>query len=253
MKVLDWGLVPYKEAVARQLELVEAMASAEKKIAGEKKAAGEEKGFGAAGEKAASRESEDYLIFCSHPPVVTVGRGTQPGDVWGWNGEIVETSRGGRATYHGPNQIICYPIVNLSERRELHEYMRALEQALVETLREFGIAAEARAIKIDPSAPSLTGVWVDQKKIASIGIAVKKWIAYHGLALSVTHDPLAFAGIHPCGFKADIMTSMEEVLRACSRDSSDSLLNENGSPVSIDRDRVQKTLENFLLKFLNAN
>lgn len=200
MQTLDWGTIEYTQATRRQLELVEAVARLSEVSAGE-------------------NQSEEYLVICNHPPVVTVGRGTQPGDIFGWKGATVETSRGGRATYHGPNQIVVYPIINLNfprksfAPRDLHGYLRALETAIVETLKEFGISAEARTIKT-PGEPSLTGVWVGERKIASIGIAVKKWVTYHGLALNVEHDPEAFTGINPCGFSSSIMTSMEQELAA---------------------------------------
>lgn len=210
MKVLDWGRIEYTQAVEKQLALVATLSE-----------------HGA--------EAKNTLVFCSHDPVVTVGRGTKPGDIFGWQGSIVETSRGGRATYHGPNQIVAYPILDLNSSRDLHAYLRALENAIVATLREFGIAAEARTVKIE-GEPSLTGVWVGEKKIASLGIAVKKWITYHGLALNVSHDPLAFTGINPCGFSSSIMTSMEQEL---------------GQPV--EREAVQKVLEKELIAAFNQH
>lgn len=207
MRVEDWGRIEYTAAVEKQLELVSALADRKP-------------------------GAESVLVFCSHDPVVTVGRGTKPGDIFGWQGPVVETSRGGRATYHGPNQIVCYPILNLSQSRDLHAYLRALEEAIVQTLREFSVEAQARTIKVE-GEPSLTGVWVNENgrdlKIASIGIAVKKWITYHGLALNVSYDPLAFTGINPCGFSSEVMTSMEQTL---------------GKTVA--RQQVQATLARFL-------
>jgi lipoyl(octanoyl) transferase len=207
MKTIYWGLIEYSQATSRQIELV---ADLSERVDG---------GL------APNEIIDDTIVFCSHKPVVTIGRGTKPGEVFGWNGSTVETSRGGRATYHGPSQIVAYPIVNLNKSRDLHGYLRALENAIVYTLKEFAINAEARTVKIE-GEPSLTGVWVrgngsdtsgngsnvPDRKIASIGIAVKKWITYHGLALNVSHDPTAFVGINPCGFSADVMTSMEQVL-----------------------------------------
>jgi lipoyl(octanoyl) transferase len=218
VKIIDWGEIEYSQAAAKQLALVAELS--------------ERADTGAA--------TEDVLVFCTHPPVVTLGRGTRAGEVFGWQGSVVETARGGRATYHGPSQIVVYPIVNLNHSRDLHGYLRALENAIVYTLREFGISAEARTVKVE-NEPSLTGVWVRgsesdrpegvaaDKKIASIGIAVKKWITYHGLALNVSHDPRAFSGINPCGFKSDVMTSMEQVLG-----------------FSVDRERVQGVLAKSL-------
>jgi lipoyl(octanoyl) transferase len=194
LKIIDLGLIHYNEASSLQLAAVEEVLAA--------RAAG----FGA-----------DTLFFCSHKPVVTAGRGTRDGDIFGWSGEVIETSRGGRATYHGPSQIVIYPIFDLSVQREslvandLHGYLRILESTVVATLREFGVASEARTIKFEDGAPSLTGVWVGDKKIASIGIAVKKWVTYHGVAINMSEDSNAFQGINPCGFKSEIMTSVEAV------------------------------------------
>jgi lipoyl(octanoyl) transferase len=212
LNIENWGLISYAEASARQLALVENLI-------------------------------EDTLVFCTHPPVVTAGRGTKPSDIFSWTGEVHESSRGGRATYHGPNQMVAYPILNLAESnrkkiaaRDLHSYMRALEGAVVDTLKEFGIISEAKSMKPDYDSPSLTGVWVQDKKIASIGIAVKKWISYHGLALNVDHDPSAFSGIHPCGFQSHIMTSVEEVLGE-----------------KLERTRLQKVLQAVLIDYLRMN
>lgn len=186
MKLENWGLIPYEEATRRQLEAVEAVADG----------------------------AEERLILCTHPPVVTKGRGTPEDDIQGWSGELVETSRGGRATYHGPSQLIVYPIVDLRVKRaavpekDIHAYLRAVEAATVFALRQLGLTeAEARTTKMGEQ--SLTGVWVQDRKIASIGVAVKKWITYHGMAVNVSKDDKAFAGIRPCGFDANIMTSVE--------------------------------------------
>ncbi len=205
MNFVDWGLIPYNDAARRQLDLVDQVARG---------------------------DVQDTLVFCTHPPVVTTGRATKPEDLIGWRGEVVEVSRGGRATYHGPSQVIVYPILDLNlnraafRARDLHGYMRALETAIVQTLGEFKIEAQGSAPLSDKGAPnettqseqrddiSRTGVWVanGDKKIASIGIACKKWVTYHGLALNVSHDPTAFLGIQPCGMSSSVMTSMELLL-----------------------------------------
>ncbi len=186
--VLDWGLVDYQEAFRRQLDLVGLV------------------------RQELARET---LIFCSHPPVVTLGRGTQTGDLDGWTGEVVEVNRGGRATYHGPSQIVIYPIIDLNHRsRDLHRYLRVLEQAVVLNLAEHGISAVGRSLQTNEndSEGEATGVWVGPRKIASIGIGVRKWVTFHGLALNVDHDPAAFRGLKPCGFNPDIMTSLQELM-----------------------------------------
>lgn len=163
----------------------------------------------------------DTIIVCSHPSVVTLGRSSQASDVTTWDGDVVEISRGGRATYHGPGQLVVYPIVNLDDesrkglkKRDLHGYLRILEEALVSSLAEFGLDAEVRQSEIfddQGKKLSLTGVWVGEKKIASIGIAVKKWVTYHGIAINVLKDEKAFTGINPCGFSTETMCSLQEI------------------------------------------
>jgi lipoyl(octanoyl) transferase len=184
----DWGLIDYSLAFERQNALVEQVYKG---------------------------ESPETLVFCSHPPVVTLGRATREGDVFGWRGSTVEVNRGGRATYHGPNQLVAYPILDLSSRgRDLHLYMRQLEDAMIATLTEFGIHSAGRSMQTqvgDSGLIEATGVWIGTRKIASIGIGVRHWISFHGLALNVHHDPSAFQGMNPCGFTTSTMTSMEEV------------------------------------------
>jgi lipoyl(octanoyl) transferase len=160
--------------------------------------------------------ARETVVFCTHPPVVTVGRATLPDDIFNWSGQKVEVSRGGRATYHGPNQLVVYPILDLNQRRrDLHLYMRQLEDAIVLTLAEFNIQATGRSLQIqsEDALPSeATGVWVGARKIASIGIGVRKWVSFHGLALNVDHDAQAFQGLKPCGFSSETMVSMEELV-----------------------------------------
>jgi lipoate-protein ligase B len=194
--VQDWGLIDYASALQRQMDLVDLILRPKNQ-----------------------QKSRDTLVFCSHPPVVTLGRGTRPGDVFGWSGETVEVSRGGRATYHGPSQIVVYPIIDLNERnRDLHKLMRAMENAIVATLADFSIRAEAHSLQTqdgDTEPVEATGVWIGARKIASIGIGVRKWISFHGLALNIEHDPRAFEGMKPCGFATGTMISMEEILGSC--------------------------------------
>ncbi len=189
MRIEDWGLIHYEEATRRQLEAVDEVHNG----------------------------GPERIIVCTHPPVVTLGRGTKDEDLTGWTGETYATTRGGRATYHGPNQVIIYPIVDLRlareglRERDVHAYLRAIEDSCVSVLKKIGLPnAEARTTK--SGEISLTGVWIGAKKIASIGIAVRRWITYHGVAINVLHDPAAFKGIQPCGFSSNIMTSIEEEL-----------------------------------------
>lgn len=177
----DWGKVEYTQACERQLRLVDEVAEG----------------------------AEERLIFCTHPPVVTKGRATGPEDMTGWAGTTIETSRGGRATYHGPSQLVIYPILNLAERgRDIHAYLRLLEETTALALRELGLKNAERR-ETPKGALSLTGVWVGDRKIASVGIAVRKWISYHGVAVNVLDDPKAHLGIRPCGFNPETMTSVE--------------------------------------------
>ena len=175
----DWGLVEYAQACERQLRLVDQV------IAG----------------------GEERLIFCTHPPVVTTGRATTPEDIAGWTGPLIQASRGGRATYHGPSQTVIYPIVRV---RDVGAHLRLLEEATAAALRELGLPAERR--DTPPGSILLTGVWVGERKIASVGVAVRQWVAYHGVAINVLRDPMAHRGIKPCGFTPETMTSVEELL-----------------------------------------
>ncbi len=189
LNVEHWGEVSYREALARQEDYVEQV----------------------------GRElRRETLIFCTHPAVVTLGRGAKSGDVFGWQGDVMEVTRGGRATYHGPSQVVVYPIIDLNSRqRDLHRYMRFLEDSVIEVLQSFGIAAEANALQTEDGARDAvpaTGVWINSKKVASIGIAVRRWISFHGLALNIENDPAAFQGIKPCGFAPGSVISMEELL-----------------------------------------
>ena len=154
-------------------------------------------------------ERRDALVLVEHPHVITVGRTRgalanilRAGDV-----EVVEVERGGDVTYHGPGQIVAYPILQLAlGERDLHRFLRNLEEAMIRTLARWEIAASREAGK--------TGVWVGggERKIASIGIACRKWVTFHGLALNVSTDLAYFARIQPCGFDAAVMTSMEREL-----------------------------------------
>lgn len=185
----DWGVIDYREGLRRQLALVEDVA------------------------KDPSRET---IVFCTHPPIVTLGRGTRDGDLCGWRGDTIEVGRGGRATYHGPSQLVVYPILDLDRRgRDLHLYLRSLEETAVEVLRSFGIQATGRSMQLhdgDEVAQEATGVWIGSRKIASIGIGVRKWVSYHGLAMNIEHDAAAFFGMKPCGFTPAQMISLEEAL-----------------------------------------
>jgi len=174
--VLDWGRTEYAAALARQTALVE------RRIAG---------------------EIGDTLIFTEHEPVFTLGMRAGAEAHLLWDADrltregvaTVKTNRGGDITYHGPGQIVGYPIVSLDGHRDLHAYLRLLEDVLIGAVGHFGLAASRREGK--------TGIWVGNRKVAAIGVAVRRWVTYHGFALNVNPDLAHFQGIVPCGIRAE--------------------------------------------------
>jgi lipoyl(octanoyl) transferase len=171
--------------------------------------------------------AEDELLLLEHEPVYTIGRTPDQSSLLGTAHlphPLFVINRGGQATYHGPGQIMGYPIVDLRRcGQDLHKYLRWLEQLLIELLADQGIAASRRE--------SLTGVWVDDRKIASIGVGVRHWITMHGFALNVCDDLSPFSHIVPCGINNVEMTSMEK---------------ETGRPFSVAR--VAASIEKLALK-----
>ncbi len=154
--------------------------------------------------KIAAPLSADEFLLLEHEAVYTIGR-TQDQSSLRNAAElpypVIQTNRGGQATYHGPGQLVGYPILDLRVRgQDLHRYMRALEQVLIESLSHFAVNAGRR--------DGLTGVWVGERKIASIGVGVRRWISMHGFALNVCGDLGAFAHITPCGIAGVEMTSV---------------------------------------------
>ena len=182
---IDWGRTGYAVAWSRQEALVA------QRIAG---------------------KIGDTLVFTEHEPVVTLG--VRPGAARNlvWDGaelarrgiELVETNRGGDITYHGPGQVVGYPIVDLRPRQDLHAYLRFLEEVLLRALGSLGLAAARR--------PGMTGIWLGSRKIAAIGVAVKRWVTFHGFALNVNNDLGPFAGIVPCGITDGTVTSLRQEL-----------------------------------------
>jgi lipoyl(octanoyl) transferase len=182
--VLDLGLVPYREAWDLQRSLAGAVSQG---------------------------AIPDTVIFLEHPPVVTLGRRTGtdelhvPPDA---EVEIVETDRGGKSTYHGPGQLVCYPIFDLGRHgTDVKKYVRDLEQALIRTMAPLGIEARTLA--------GLTGVWLERppRKIASIGVRVSRWVTTHGYALNVDLDPAPFTEwITACGLEETAFTTIAREL-----------------------------------------
>lgn len=161
---------------------------------------------------------EDTLIFCRHPSVVTLGRASKPEDIIDWQGSILETNRGGRATYHGEGQIVVYPIVSLKENENLtiatqdvRAYLEAIEASVIKVLKSYDMMAVTKSSKLLEAGQLNRGIWLQDRKIASIGIAVKRWVTMHGVALNFLKDDKAFSGINACGFDTKTYTSLEEL------------------------------------------
>jgi len=214
----NWGLIDYQEALQKQEALVEQIHQ---------------------------KQAPGVLIFCTHPPVVTLGRKSQPEDLFDWQGPTLEVSRGGRATYHGPSQLVVYPVLNLDQphakfqKRDIGGYLRTFEEAVVRVLQSYGVQAQGKSLQKKSSETQEqeeTGVWVQARKIASLGIGVRKWVAFHGAAINLDRDPRAFRGMRPCGFSASTMVSLEETL---------------GAPV--DRPQFESRLREELLLCLQLN
>ena len=176
------GLRPYEEVRALQHALVSAIAAG---------------------------DAPDTLLLLEHDPTITIGRRRgaldnvlNAGDV-----PVVEVERGGDATYHGPGQLVGYPLLRLEDGdRDLHVHLRRLEQVLIDALGGHGLTASRRE--------GQTGVWVHGQKLASVGVAVRRWVTYHGFALNVSTDMAPFQRMHPCGLPAAVMASMADLLPA---------------------------------------
>jgi len=181
------GRVPYDEGLALQRELAEARKGG---------------------------TVPDTLLLLEHEPVVTLGRNTGDASVLGSAAvfrargvELITSDRGGDATFHGPGQVVAYPIIDLQpDRKDIRRYVRSLEQVMMGTLARYGIHGFGRA-----DAP---GVWLDQpsRKIGAIGARVSRWVTHHGLALNVNVDLSYFDLIIPCGIRGSGVTSMEKEL-----------------------------------------
>ena len=161
--------------------------------------------------RCASGDIPGALLLLEHHPVITMGVKTSKSNILLSEDELrvcgiklVKTDRGGDVTYHGPGQLVGYPILRLRELGlDLHAYLRALEASVILTLAEFGLEGTRKG---------LAGVWVGDKKVCSIGVAVRKWVTYHGFALNVCPDLSHFSFINPCGLSADCVTSLAEIL-----------------------------------------
>jgi lipoyl(octanoyl) transferase len=161
---------------------------------------------------------QDVLILVEHPPVVTLGRSSKeknlistPAFLASKGVELFEVERGGDVTFHGPGQLVGYPIIDLKRhRQDLHWFLRSVEEALIRTLGEYGISGER--------STGFTGVWTNGRKIASIGVHARDWVTWHGFALNVTTDLSYFDFIVPCGISGVEMTSIVKELPGLSVD-----------------------------------
>ncbi len=184
--VADLGVVPYADALALQRDAAKA--------------------------RLAGRLEDDVLLLVEHPPVITLGRSTKDGNLLATDEllaargvELFDVERGGDVTFHGPGQLVGYPIVNLERHtQDLHWYLRRLEEVMIRALAAFDIAAARN--------PGKTGVWVRDRKIASIGVHARQWVTWHGFALNVTTDLSYFDLMVPCGIQDVVMTSVEREL-----------------------------------------
>jgi lipoyl(octanoyl) transferase len=163
-----------------------------------------------------ARGGPETLFLLEHESVFTLGRNASAADVLftperrrELGIDLAETNRGGKVTYHGPGQVVGYPVLNLDpDRRDVRRYVRDLEQVLVDTLADFGVAASR-----SPVPERLSSVWVGNDKIAAIGVHISRWITTHGFALNVTNEPLLyFGGIVPCGITDGGVTSIERIV-----------------------------------------
>ena len=182
--LLELGLVPYHEAWDLQRSLAGAVSQG---------------------------AIPDTVIFLEHPPVVTLGRRTDEGELHvpeGAEVDVVETDRGGKSTFHGPGQLVCYPILDLRRHgKDVKKYVRGLEEALIRTLAPLGL----EGVRFD----GLTGVWLHAppRKIASIGVHISRWVTTHGYALNVALDPAPFTDwITACGLEDAAFTTIAHEL-----------------------------------------
>lgn len=197
VQLLDWSLIPYREAWDKQAELFDLLLS-QKKVN--------------------LSDSDNFLVLCSHYPVYTLGKSGKIGNLLvnedflkSVNAEVVHVNRGGDITFHGPEQLVVYPIFNLHQfTTDIGLYMRNLEEVVIRTLKDFNISAKR--------LKDYTGVWIDQniqpseRKICAMGVKTSNWVTMHGLAINVNVDLKYFTYINPCGITDKEVTSMQKEL-----------------------------------------
>lgn len=211
IRVQDWGLIDYKEAWAKQEELFNATIALKMEIRKR------ELQVAAGDNQPEEIITPNYLIFCEHPHVYTLGNSGKPEhlllDEQGLeekHATYYHINRGGDITYHGPGQIVSYPIIDLDNFfTDIHLYLRTLEEAVILTLADYGIAASRY--------PGYTGVWLDPnneraRKISAMGVRCSRWVTMHGLAFNINNDLSYFQNIIPCGIDDKAVTSMKAEL-----------------------------------------
>jgi lipoate-protein ligase B len=186
--VTDLGLIGYSDCYALQRELVDLRSAG---------------------------LVEDMLLLLEHTPVITMGTSggkdallVSPDGLARAGVELVKTNRGGNITYHGPGQLVCYPIIDLHNYdKDVHKFLRNLEEVVIRCIGNFGVTGIA--------VPGLTGVWVGTDKICSIGVAARRWISYHGLAVNVDPNLQHWSFLHPCGLVGRHVTSLKSLVEPC--------------------------------------
>ncbi len=186
MRIIDLGLTDFSDAYRFQLELLD---------------------------KVSSGACEDTLLITEHNPVITIGRKGKEGNILrpreflaSRGIDVFNIDRGGDITYHGPGQIVAYPIFKLeNESRDIHRFLSFLEEAGLHFLSQYGLIAEKKQ--------GLRGLWIKEKKIGFIGLGVKKWTTYHGLSININIDLTPFSFIRPCGIDGIDIISLRETLR----------------------------------------
>jgi lipoate-protein ligase B len=154
---------------------------------------------------------DDTVLFVEHPHVITTGRTFNSWEIPdkrildNHGIKIIEVDRGGSVTYHGPGQLVCYPIIDLSERKkDIHLFLDKMEEIVIAALDFYKVKAN--------SLSGQRGVWVDNKKIASVGVGIKRWVTYHGIAINLNVDLSYFEMIKPCGYDASVMVSLSNII-----------------------------------------
>lgn len=199
LRVIDCGLMEFPDALHLQEKIVAAISAG---------------------------TAAETLLLLEHPDIYTIGAGGNVDNLLEPQTPLIRTNRGGDVTWHGPGQLVGYPLVNLGIRgRDLHGWLRFLEQVLIRAAAAFDVAAWRESGR--------TGVWAQKGKLAAIGVGVRRWITMHGFALNISPDLTHFARINPCGIPACPVTSLEL---------------ERGRP--IDRGEVKNTVEQTFLEML---